>query len=311
MLWTVYGLVFVAAILAIEGSYWLAFELRSNKKAVNRRLSRSEKSLGKGDVSDVLLQERGLSGFSGSSLNDFLLQTGLKVSKAGLAVWIAITAAVIAALVSWFAPQAWMGAAAGLVGGPGLVSLYLAKARGKRINRFGAQLPDALDIIVRALRVGHPFGSAIELVSREMLDPIAGEFGMTMDEMMFGQDIITAVSNLYRRVGQDDLMFLVIAVSVQSQTGGNLAEVLARLASLMRERVNLRLKVRALSAEGRLSAWFLSAMPFILFAAVQLMSPDYFAELKGSPALAPALVYAAISIIGSNIVIYMMVNFKV
>src|SRR5271165_4878095 len=236
MLWTVYGLVFVAAILAIEGSFWLAFELRSNKKAINRRLSLSEKSLGRGDVSDVLLQERGLSGFSGSSLNDFLLQTGLKVSKAGLAVWIAIAAAVIAALVSWFAPQVWMGAVAGLVGGPGLVGLYLARARSRRISRFGAQLPDALEIIVRALRVGHPFGSAMELVAREMMDPIAGEFGMTMDEMMFGQDIIAAVSNLYRRVGQDDLMFLVIAVSVQSQTGGNLAEVLARLASLMRER---------------------------------------------------------------------------
>jgi len=311
MLWIVYGLVFVAAILAIEGSFWLAFELRSNKKAINRRLSLSEKSLGRGDVSDVLLQERGLSGFSGSSLNDFLLQTGLKVSKAGLAVWIAIAAAVIAALVSWFAPQVWMGAVAGLVGGPGLVGLYLARARSRRISRFGAQLPDALEIIVRALRVGHPFGSAMELVAREMMDPIAGEFGMTMDEMMFGQDIIAAVSNLYRRVGQDDLMFLVIAVSVQSQTGGNLAEVLARLASLMRERVNLRLKVKALSAEGRMSAWFLSAMPFVLFGAVQTMSPNYFSELKGSPALLPALIYAGVSLIGSNIVIYIMVNFKV
>jgi tight adherence protein B len=109
-----------------------------------------------------------------------------------------------------------------------------------------------------------------------MRDPIGTELGITADEMTFGQDVVTAVSNLYRRVGQEDLVFLAIAVSVQSQTGGNLADVLARLATLMRERVTMRLKIKALSAEGRLSGWFLSAMPFILFGAIQLVATDYF-----------------------------------
>jgi tight adherence protein B len=98
---------------------------------------------------------------------------------------------------------------------------------------------------------------------------------------------------------------------VQIQTGGNLAEVLARLATLMRQRSTLQLKVKALSAEGRLSAWFLSAMPFILYGAVRLLSKDYFAELTGSPALAPALVYGGVSLVVSNLVIYRMVNFKI
>jgi tight adherence protein B len=311
MLWIVCGLIFVAAILAVESSYWLAFELKSKKKAINRRLTQSERSLGKSEVINVMRQERGMSVLNGSALNDFLLQTGLKVSKPALALWIAVASTVVAAPVSWFAPQLWMGAAAGLIGGPSLVYLYLTRTRSKRIDRFGAQFPEALDIIVRALRVGHPFGSASELVAREMPTPIGVEFGLTMDEIMFGQDTLTALSNLYRRVGQEDLLFLVIAVSVQSQTGGNLADVLARLSSLMRDRVNLRLKVKALSAEGRMSSYFLSAMPFVLFAAIQLMSKNYFEEVKGSAVLIPAIVYGAVSIVGSNFIIYKMVNFKV
>ena len=100
-------------------------------------------------------------------------------------------------------------------------------------------------------------------------------------------------------------------MSVQSQTGGNLAEVLARLATLMRQRSTLELKVKALSAEGRLSAWFLTAMPFLLYGAIRLLSRDYFGELAESPILVPALVYASISLVASNIIIYRMVNFKI
>jgi tight adherence protein B len=161
------------------------------------------------------------------------------------------------------------------------------------------------------LRIGHPFVSAIGLASKEMRDPIAAELAMTAEEIAFGQDVTTAVVNLHRRVGQDDLLFFVTAVSVQSKTGGNLAEVLARLATLIRQRATLQLKVKALSAEGRLSAWFLSAMPFILYGAVRLLSKDYFAELTGSPALVPALVYGGVSLVVANVVIYRMVNFRI
>ncbi len=313
-LWLVYGLVFAAAILGVEGLYWLVFELRGNKKAINRRLALGEKSDGKSQVFDILRHERGFADFDNSALtglNDFLVQTGLTISKFALALWALVAAVAIAVPLSQFVPRLWMAAGVGLIMAPQLVGLYLMIARRRRIDRFATQLPDALDIIVRGLRVGHPFTSAIELVAREMRDPIGTELGMTADEMTFGQDITTAVTNLYRRVGQDDLLFLVIAVSIQSQTGGNLADVLARLAKLMRERSTMRLKIKALSAEGRLSAWFLTAMPFILFGAIQLLSKNYFSEISGSQALVPALIYGWTSLIISNIVIYRMVNFKV
>jgi len=313
-LWIIYGLVSTAAILAIESIYWLVFELRGKKKTINRRLALTERSQTRSQVLDILRRERGFSDFDSpglTRLNDFLVQTGLRVSKTALALWTVMAAVAIGFLLFELSLPIWMAAGVGLFASPALVGLYLARARSKRIERFAVQFPDGLDIIVRGLRVGHPFSSAIELVAREMPDPIGSELGITADEMTFGQDIITAVTNLYRRVGQEDLLFLAIAVSVQSQTGGNLADVLARLSTLMRERITMALKVRALSAEGRLSAWFLSAMPFILYGAIQLLSKNYFSELRGSDALVPALIYGWTSLIIANFAIYRMVNFKV
>jgi tight adherence protein B len=310
------GLIFVAAIIAVESIYWLLFELRGVKKTINRRLSLSEKSKGRrqSEVFETLRSERGFSDFRSPTLtrvNDFIVQTGLRTSKFALAASTIMIVVVVAFLLVELSLPLWMAAGIGAVAAPALVYLYLWRTRQRRMQRFALQLPDALDIIVRGLRVGHPFSSAIELVSREMPDPIGSEFGMTADEMTFGQDVNTAVANLHRRVGQEDLLFLGIAVGVQNQTGGNLAEVLARLSSLMRERVTMALKVKALSAEGRLSGWFLSVMPFILYGAIQLMSKSYFSELRGSPALVPALVYGWTSLIIANITIYRMVNFKV
>ena len=312
-LWVIYGLVFFAAILAIESLYWLIYELRGNKKTINRRLSLGERSAAQAQVLDILRRERGFADFNNPALtrlNDFFVQTGLRVSKTALTLWTLMVAAVISVPLWFFLPQ-WQAAGIGLIVAPALVGLYLSITRRRRIERFAQQLPDSLDIIVRGLRVGHPFSSAIELVAREMRDPIGSELGITADEMTFGQDVVTAVSNLHRRVGQEDLVFLAIAVSVQSQTGGNLADVLARLATLMRERVTMRLKIKALSAGGRMSGWFLSAMPFILFGAIQLVATDYFGGLKGSPFLVPALVYGLTSLLLANIAIYRMVNFKV
>ena len=313
-LWVIYGLVFFAGTLAIESLYWLVYDLRGNKKTINRRLALSEKSEAKSQVLDIMRRERGFADFESPTLtrlNDFFVQTGLTVSKVVLALWTLMAAAVIAFPLRELSFSLWMAIGIGLIVAPAVVGLYLAITRRKRIERFALQLPDGLDIIVRGLRVGHPFSSAIELVAREMRDPIGTELGITADEMTFGQDVVTAVTNLHRRVGQEDLVFLAIAVSVQSQTGGNLADVLARLATLMRERITMALKIKSLSAEGRLSGWFLSAMPFVLFGAIQLLSQDYFSGLRESPLLVPALLYGFTSVIAANIVIYRMVHFRV
>ena len=143
-------------------------------------------------------------------------------------------------------------------------------------------------MIVRGVRVGLPFTSAVALVAREMPDPVGTEFGMLADEIGFGLDIRSALDNLYRRVGQADLLFLTVSVSIQVQTGGNLGEILSRLSRMMRNRANMRLKIRALSAEGRASAVTLSAFPFVLLFIINLISPTYYGAIRFNALVEPA-----------------------
>jgi tight adherence protein B len=192
-----------------------------------------------------------------------------------------------------------------------IVALFLSVTRKRRMARFAEQLPDALDIIVRGVRVGHPFPMALGLVAREMPDPIGTEFGMTADEISFGLDIRTAIGNLFRRAGQEDLLFFVIAINIQTQTGGNLGEVLQRLSRMIRARAKLRLKVRALTSEGRLSAYALTAMPFVLFAMISLISPEYFGSVRHHPLIPPATILGLALLFIANVILYRMVNAKV
>ena len=312
-LWLIYGLIFGAAVLGVEALYWMVFRARGPQKSINRRLALSKKLESSSAVIDALRQERGFADFKNPMLgnfNDLIVQTGLRLGRNGLVLWTLLLSLALFALSTplfGIRPMPFLGA---ILLAPLLVLMFLRITRAKRIARFAEQLPDAIDIIVRGVRVGHPFSVAIELVSRELPDPIGTEFGMTADETVFGQDVKTAISNLYRRVGQDDLLFLVIAINVQSQTGGNLAELLARLSRLIRQRARLKLKIKALTAEGRMSGWFLSAAPFILFGVITLLSPTYFFGVKDHPLAIPALIYCALSLIVGNVMIYRMVNFK-
>ena len=142
--------------------------------------------------------------------------------------------------------------------------------RGRRQKKFGAQFPDALDIIVRSLRAGHPVPIAITMVAREMPDPIGSEFGIVADEITYGADLETAMRNLYFRIGQDDLPLFVTAVAIQGSTGGNLGEILENLSGVIRQRFKMRRKIRALAAEGRASAMILSALPIVMFLVIQV-----------------------------------------
>jgi len=305
--------VFVAAILAVEAIYWIVLRSRQASSAINRRLALTRQLTGPREVLNALRSERGLSDLDTpllSRVNDWLAQTGLRLNRRSLLV---SAAGLTAALFLVFGVAAGFGLVAlalAIVTAAALIALFFKIVRSRRIARFAELLPDAIDVIVRGLKVGYPLPAAIELVAREMPDPIGSEFGMTADEISFGQDLRTAVENLHRRVGQDDLPFLLMAINVQSQTGGNLGEILGGLSRLLRNRSKLALKIRALSADGRMSAIVLSCIPFVLFGGIMLISPAYFAEIRHHPAVVPALIYGAISLILGNIVMYRMVNFK-
>jgi tight adherence protein B len=305
--------VFVAAILAVEAIYWIVLRSRQASSAINRRLALTRQLAGPREVLNALRSERGLSDLDTpllSRVNDWLAQTGLRLNRRSLLL---SAAGLTAALFLIFGIAAGFGllALALAIGtAAAVIALFFKIVRSRRIARFAELLPDAIDVIVRGLKVGYPLPAALELVAREMPDPVGSEFGMTADEISFGQDLRTAVENLHRRVGQDDLPFLLMAINVQSQTGGNLGEILGGLSRLLRNRSKLALKIRALSADGRMSAIVLSCIPFVLFGGIMLISPAYFAEIRNHPAVVPALIYGTISLVLGNIVMYRMVNFK-
>lgn len=161
--------------------------------------------------------------------------------------------------------------------------MLVLRQRQKRINRIEEQLPDALDLICRALRAGHAFPSALKMVGEEMADPIAGEFRTTFDEVNYGFSMQVALTNLAARVPNMDLRYFVIAVLIQRETGGNLAELLGNIGTIIRDRLKLLGKVRVLSAEGRLSAWILGALPFVTAAMINLVNPGFLKVLYTDP----------------------------
>jgi tight adherence protein B len=183
--------------------------------------------------------------------------------------------------------------------------------RGRRQRAFGAQFPDALDMIVRSLRAGHPVPIAVTMVAREMRDPIGSEFGMVVDEITYGSDLETALRSLNVRIGQDDLPLFVTAVAIQGSTGGNLGEILENLSGVIRQRFKMRRKIRALAAEGRASAMILSSLPIAMFFIIQLVAPDFYASVWDEPLTETVLAIAGCWMGAGNLIMFRMVNFRI
>jgi len=306
-------LLFIAVALATQGLYWIAWRSRRAQSSIKRRLALSKEGVSSQQALNALRDERGLAEFENPRLrryNDFLAQTGLRLDRNLLLLCMfALNGLLFVVLGLVFGYGAWTFLTAMLFANV-LIIFFFKIVRQRRIGRFAELLPDSIDVIVRGLRAGYPLPAALDLVAQEMPDPVGTEFRLTSDEISFGQDIRAAIDNLYRRVGQDDLLFLIMAVNVQSQTDANLTEILSGLSRLLRNRAKINMKVRALSADGRMSAVVLSLIPFILFGLISLISPSYFGEVRDHPLVMPALIYAAISLVLGNIVMYRMVNFK-
>ena len=306
-------LTFLTAALAVYGIYWFLVFSRQEQRIVNRRLALSKSVANPSAALEALREERGFGNINNPVLqwlSDWLSQTGIAIKQKTflltfLLLYLAVNVPVAIVLGFGFGSTALA-----LVAAVGIMLFVLYRLRSRRIFNFAEQLPDAVDIITRGVRAGLPFSGAIALVAREMPDPVGPEFGMLADEIAFGLDLRSALDNLYRRVGQEDLLFLTVAVSIQTQTGGNLGEILSRLSKLMRSRSKMRLKVNALSAEGRLSAIALTVLPFALFVIINFISPAYYSVVRGSPILEPAIYVGLFLLLVGNVVMYRMVHFK-
>lgn len=283
----IYASVALTAIMIAEAAYMLLSNNSEKRETINRRMRLSKNNISQEQVLIQLRKERGSSGkrslFSLNRFRELRMQSGLvmvlpkflgitsliAVALIGAVVFagVPLKYAVIAYPVFWF-----------------LIPLMTLKfLRSRRHKRFGIQLPEALDLITRGLKAGHPVPVAISMVGREMPDPIGSEFGMVADEVTYGSDMVAALQNMYERVGHEDLPLFVTAVSIQSTSGGNLREILDGLSSVIRERGKLRRKVRSISTEGRMSAYILTAVPALLVAAMMVLMPRFYGDVIGEP----------------------------
>ena len=170
--------------------------------------------------------------------------------------------------------------------------MYVTGAKTKRLIRFEQQLPDALDMMGRAMRAGHAFPTALKMVGDEMTEPLSGEFTIAFDEVNFGIATQDALMNLATRMPSTDLRYFVIAVLIQRETGGNLAELLGNISKIIRDRIKLIGQVRVLSAEGKMSAWVLGLLPFGAAAMIQLTNPKFLEVLYTDPGGRKMLMFA-------------------
>ena len=312
---------FLAVVLLLEGGFMLWSDTTSPEvKRIQRRLR--VMTVGRHRKSDVtLLKERLLSATPGvqhllvrlpqiQELDRLLLQTGSTQTVAQLLSICLLTGfagLVLGLLLKWSLLPAVLAVLLLAV----LPVLRLLWLRRRRVNKIGAQLPDALDMISRALRAGHAFPAALSMVGDQAQEPIASEFKATFDEVNFGLSTQTALLNLATRVPIADLRYFVLAVVIQLETGGNLAELLSMLAGLIRERFKLYDRIRVLAAEGKLSAYILTALPFVVAGAIHVVNPGYLTVLFVDPVGVRLVITAVVMMVLGCLAMWRIIDFRV
>lgn len=287
-------LIFLAVVLLVEGAYlvWNSSKGPEAERIARRLRTMSAGSHG-GEQSISIVKDRLLSKTPMmqrvllqmprvGAMDRLLQQSGVTWSVSDF-LGLTLFAFLAALFGASYLPMPWLfrlviAAVVAL-----LPYLYVTRAKAKRLDRIEQQLPDAMDLMGRALRAGHAFPTALKMVGDEMSDPIAAEFRIAFDEVNFGIAMPDALMNLATRVPSTDLRYFVIAVLIQRETGGNLSELLASISAIIRDRLKLMGQVKVLSAEGRMSAWVLGLLPFGAALMIQLTNPKFLEVLYTDP----------------------------
>jgi tight adherence protein B len=304
----------LCGIMVAEAAYLLYAGRHDKRAAVNRRIKLQDSKLSQEQVLIQLRKERGADQSARSALLSALrrlhMQSGIVMPLPRFLAFtsFAAIAAGFGALMMDFAPLMALGIVPVLA--VVLPIFLLTRARKRRNKLFGLQLPEALELITRSLKAGHPVPVAISMVAREMPDPIGSEFGMVADEVTYGSDLVGALHNMYERVGHEDLPLFVTAVSIQSSTGGNLREILDGLSKVIRDRGKLKRKVRAISTEGRISAYILSAVPVLLAVGLMVLMPEFYGSVWDKAMTWYLLGGAVFWLLVGNAMMFKMASFK-
>ena len=310
--------IFVGIVMLVEGVYLAIFGKTISLNArVNRRLSMLEKGASREDVLAKLRKE--MDQHKGSVRLPLYTMIADKAQKAniaftppqlmlvmlglGVAAFLGMTILTGASLPIRILVSIGMG-----VGG---VFYWVNSKAKKRLAMIDEQLPDAIELMVRSLRVGHPFVSAINTVSKEIADPLASELGVIADEAAYGRDVSESIRAMAERLDSQDLRFLAVAVGIQQTSGGNLAEILQGLSEVIRARFKLFRKVKAITGEAKWSGTFLSVFPLLALVGINVMQPDYYNDVMESPIFIPACAVVGVMLLMNMIFMKMLVNIKV
>lgn len=302
--------VFVAVVVGLEGGFlWWNSTRGPEARRIERRL-RAASAGAHGKTQLSILKQRVLSESVGLErlllllprihrLDRALVQSGLSLSV-GDFLGISLMLFGLGFFTMLFLGR---GVPFAILLGTGLATLptwHLLQSRSRRLLLVENQLPDAIDMISRALRAGHAFPTALQMVGEEMSAPVGTEFRVLFDEINYGVSVHDAMLNLLSRIPSTDLRYLVVAVLIQRETGGNLAELLDNISTIIRSRIRLMGEVRTLSAEGRMSAWILSLLPFAAGMTVHLINPGFLEVLWTDP-FGLKLVYGALLLMAFGI----------
>ncbi|MBL9074724.1 type II secretion system F family protein [Tabrizicola sp.] len=314
----IYLMIFVAVVVIVNGIYLIVFgkSISLNSK-VSRRLSLLEKNANREQVLEQLRKE----------MNQHLTAKNIplysmlakKAQRANIAfspqalIGIMALLSVFAFLMLSVFTAADLGLriVLGIAMGVGGVFVWVNRTAKQRMSLLEEQLPDSIELMVRSLRVGHPFSTAIGIVAKEIPDPLGSEFGVIADEAAYGRDVAESLKAFAERMDSQDLRFLAVAVSIQQQSGGNLAEILEGLSKVVRARFKLFRRVRAITAEAKWSGMFLSGFPIVALVMINVIQPDYYDEVKTTSAYVPAALFVVTFLIINIIYMKVMTNIKV
>lgn len=314
----IYGLIFIAVLALVEGLYLVAF---GKSISLNSRVNRRLEMLNKGGTRDEVLEKLRKEMQQHMKARSIPLYS-LLADKAQKAA-IAFTPKQLMMIMAGVSVVAFLGLTIGTATetpvrilmsiGIGVSGVYLwvsHKAK-KRLAMLEEQLPDAIELMVRSLKVGHPFSSAIAIVAKEVPDPLASEFGVISDESAYGRDVGEALKDMAERLDMQDMRFLAVAVTIQQQAGGNLAEILAGLSQVIRARFRLFRRVKAITAEAQWSGKFLSAFPIVALIVINVSDPTFYDEVRDHPLFIPACFFVGIMLAVNLYVMRVLTNIKV
>lgn len=314
----IYGLIFFGVLVLVEGIYLTVFgKSISLNSRVNRRLDMLDKMGNREQVMDKLRKEM-TQHLKARNIPIYAILSS-KAQKAAIAftpkqlimLMGAVSVLAFVFLTILTDTQVPIRAAVSVGIGIGGVFVWINSKASKRMKLLEEQLPDAIELMVRSLRVGHPFSSAVSIVANEVADPLATEFGIIADESAYGRDVGEALKDMAERLEMQDLRFLAVAVTIQQQSGGNLAEILDGLAKVIRARFRLFRRVKAITAEAQWSGNFLSAFPVLALVGIQMVKPDYYDEAMTHPLFIPACIAVGGFLVTNIFVMRSLVNIKV